>query len=142
MAIKRRRGTITTGAAGTGTLELSLGAAYAQLIKVEFKGDSTDVDNNTTLQILDAAGRAALVATALDAGADDSTVLTTDQTFSTCGRSIYPVATETDVYDTGGDPAANTEGPGPSPIVESPVTINLAAGTSGDVHEVTLFVKV
>jgi hypothetical protein len=142
MAIKRRRGTITTGAAGTGTLELSLGAAYAELLKVEFKGDSTDVDTNNTWAITDADGRAALVATAIDAGADDSTALQTDPTYSGAGRGIWLSAAEANVVDAGGDFSADTEGLVAPPICASPVTIALAAGTSGDVHEVTLFVRV
>jgi hypothetical protein len=128
-------------AAATGSVDIGLGAPYAELIRVEFKGDSTDVDNNTTFAITDAEGRAMLVATALDAGSDDSTALTTSQDFSTAGLGYNLIFDEAKNLLTSGAVGTDNVG-GSHPIAKSPVTVDLAAGTSGDVFEITLFVEV
>jgi len=146
MAIKKRTiDTITIGTDGattTGSKTVGLGAAYAKVIKLEIKGDDGNVEATATLVVTDADGRVVAKATSVDFGADDSTVKSTEQSYSTVGLSIYPTALETDVFDTGGDPAANTEGPGPSIIARSPLTVALSSGTDGDVYRVHVFVEV
>lgn len=150
MAIKKRTITLTTGTshAGGGAVsgeargELGLGAKWGKILKVEVKGDDANVDTNNTFAITDNAGRIIFPATALDFGTDDGTVKSTEQGYSTVGLSIFPTATESQVYDQGGDAAANTEGPGPSLVAETPLLITLAAGTDGDVHRIHVFVEV
>jgi hypothetical protein len=141
MSIKRRRTTITMAGA-TASVDLGLGAPYGKVFKVEIKGDDADVDINATFAITDAEGRKVLAATAVDAGTDDSTALTTSQDFSTVGVGFYLGPIESTIYDAGGDPSADTEGVAPGMVAKSPVTIDVAAGTATDVYEVTLFVEV
>ncbi len=145
MAIKRRRTTATTGTDGATTTfskELSLGAAYALLLKFEIKGDDTNVDSSAGYTITDAEGRLILTLAAFDAGPDDSTVKATNQTYSTVGRSLTISPIETDIVDTGGDFAANTEGNVAGVIVASPLTIASTGGTDGDVFQLTAYVLV
>jgi hypothetical protein len=151
MAIKKRTATLTTGTthAGAGAvtgearLEVGLGAAYGRVLKVEFKGDDADVDANNTLEILDADGREILVATALDAGTDDSATLKTEQDYSTVGVGFFLTAIETDIRNSeDGVAYSATEGLFAAPVARSPVTITIAAGTDGDVQRVHLLVEV
>lgn len=140
MTIKRRRTTVTMAAA-TGSVELGLGAPYARVLRFEVKGDDGDVDNNTTFAIADAEGRAILTAIALDAGTDDSTPLTTNTDYSTVGLGYNLIFDEAKNLMSSGAIGTDNVGGAP-PIAKSPVTISLAAGTSGDVFEITLFVEV
>lgn len=143
MAIKSRSITLTTGTdgpTGTATGELGLGAAFGRILKVEFKGDDANVDSNNTLAITDKDGRVIFAATALDAGTDDSTSKNTEQGFSTVGVGFYLTAAEAEVRDRGGDASADTEGLVAPPVARGPVTIDIAAGTDGDVQKVILLV--
>jgi hypothetical protein len=142
--IKRRKVTLTTGvdgATGTAAGLISLGAPYAKVLGFEFKGDDANVDTNNTLKLTDADGRIIFAATALDGGTDDGTVKLTSQDFSTVGLRKMLTVAEADVIDQAGDASADTEGVVAPPIAKSPVTVNIAAGTDGDVHEVSLFVE-
>jgi hypothetical protein len=144
MAIKRRRVTLTTGtdgATGTASGTISLGAAYGRILRVEFKGDDANVDVNNTLELVDAEGRLCLTAVALDGGTDDSTVKTTNQSYSTVGLGYPLVNDEAKSLMSSG--AIQTDNVGGGPVIAaSPVTVNIAAGTDGDVHQVTLYVEV
>jgi hypothetical protein len=151
MTIKKRTGTLVTGTthAGAGAvtgearLEVGLGAAYAKVFKVEFKGDDSGVDANNTLTLTDADGREVLVATALDGGTDDSTALKTEQDYSTVGVGFYLTALETDIRDADAGAAYSaTEGLFAPMLARSPVTITIESGTDGDEHRVHLFVEV
>lgn len=141
MAFKRRRTTFTMAAA-THSVDIGLGAAVARVHRIEIKGDDADVDTNATFALTDAEGRSLLDALALDAGTDDSSVLATSQTYSTVGVGRNLTAIEAEVVDRDGDASADTEGLYAPPIAVSPVTLDVAAGTSGDAYEVTLFVEV
>lgn len=146
MAIRKRTiSSITIGTDGattTGSKTVGLGAAYAAIRKIEVKGDDANVEATATLVVTDRDGRIVAQATGVDFGTDDSTIKSTEQSYSTVGLSIYPVALETDVFDTGGDPAANTEGVSPAVIARSPLTVALSSGTDGDVYRVHVFVEV
>ena len=145
MAIKRRRIVLTIGTDGATTTAsgtLTLGAAYGLIRKVEVKGDDTNVDTTVVLTFTDAEGRIVVKSPSMDFGPDDSTIKSTNQVYSTVGASIYPVALETDVYDTGGDPSANTEGVSPPVVAASPVTIAFSGGTDTDAFQTTLYVEV
>lgn len=146
MTIKARKASLTMAAA-TGSVDIGLGAAYGRVLKFEVKGDDANVDSNNTFEILDADGRIVFTATALDFGSDDSTAKTTAQvnfagSANTVGLGYYLTPIETTVIDAGGDAEANTEGPPDGMFARSPVTCNFAAGTSGDVYEITLLVEV
>lgn len=146
MTIKKRTATLitgTTGGSGTGTatIDLGLGFAYAEVLRVEFKGDDANVDTNNTFAITDAEGRSILDALALDAGTDDSSVKATSQSFSTVGVARSLTSIEAEVVDRDGDASADTEGLYAPLIAKSPITIDLAAGTDGDVHQVNVFVR-
>lgn len=145
MIKKRTINTITIGtdgSTGTGSKAVGLGSAYAKILKIEVKGDDGNVEATATLACTDADGRVVARASGVDFGADDSTVKSTEQSYSTVGLSLYPVALETDVFDTGGDPSANTEGVAPPVIARSPLTVALSSGTDGDVYRVHVFVEV
>jgi len=145
MAIKRRRTTATTGTDGATTTfskELSLGAAYGLLLKLELKGDDTNVDSSAGYTVTDAEGRLILTLAAFDAGPDDSTTKATNQVYSTVGRSLSVVTLETDIVDTGGDFSANTEGGNAGVVCASPLTIAQTGGTDGDVFQITAYVLV
>jgi len=140
MAIKSRRKTLTM-AATTGSVEIGLGAPYARLLRLEVKGDDANVDADSTFALVDADGRKALVAFEIDAGADDSTVLDTDQGFSTVGKAFALVFDEAKSLMSTGVLQTDNVGGG-ALIAKSPVTCSVAAGTSGDVFEITLIVEV
>lgn len=144
MAIKRRRVTLTTGTDGpTGTAsgDISLGAAYARLLRLEFKGDDANVDINNTISLTDAEGRLSLTASAQDGGTDDSTVKATNQSYSTVGVAFALVNDEAKSLMSDGTVGTDNVGGGPL-IAASPVTVDIAAGTDGDVHQITLYVEV
>jgi hypothetical protein len=140
MAIKSRRKTITMAAA-TGSVSIGLGAAFARLLRLEVKGDDAAVNAATTFEIVDADGRKALVAVAIDGGTDDSTVLDTDQGFSTVGVGLDLVNDEGKSMMSTGVLGTDNVGGGPL-IARSPVLVSLASGTSTDVFEITLIVEV
>lgn len=138
----------TDGATTTASKTISLGKKFGYIIGFEFKGDDADVDTNATLEVVDAAGRIIVPATALDAGQDDSTVKATNQDYSTVGvyRSLVEnegVGTATTGTKMRGE-ASPTDNVGGTRGVfaQGPVTINIAAGTDGDVHQVVLHVEV
>lgn len=148
MAIKRRVAPLlttgTTGGTGTGTARttVSLGAPYGRVIAFEFKGDDANVDDNNTLKLTDATGRILLTAIALDAGTDDSTTKQTNQTYSTVG--VYRALVDEEDKVVGQDGVLTTDNVGaggPLPAA-SPITIDIAAGTDGDVQQVVLWVEV
>ena len=151
MAIKRRVGVLTTGgsgagggATGTASLDISLGAAYGKVFGIEVKGDDANVDVNNTIALTDATGKLILKATALDAGADDSTLKSTNQEFSTVGVYYDLVGDEARaLQSTIGAVTTDNVGAGSGGVpAKSPVTVDLAAGTDGDVHQVVLWVEV
>ena len=149
MTIKKRTGTLTTGTTGgsgtgTATLDVGLGAAYAKIFRFEFKGDDANVDANNTIELVDADGRIVLKATALDAGTDDATLKSTEQSYSTVGVAYDLVNDEARALQ-GSIGAVTTDNVGAGSggiLARSPVTINIAAGTDGDVQRVHLFVEV
>jgi len=145
MAIKRRRMTATTGTDGATTTfskDLTLGAAYAKVLKVEIKGDDTNVDSSAGYTIVDAEGRLILTLAAFDAGPDDSAVKATNQVYSTVGRALWLSPLETDIVDAGGDFSANTEGNVLGVVAASPITVAQTGGTDGDVFQITAYVEV
>jgi hypothetical protein len=148
MAIKRRYARLTTGTTGgtgTGTAQarIGLGAPYGTVLGFEFKGDDANVDANNTLALTDADGRLVLKATALDAGTDDSTLKRTSQDFSTVGVRGGLVEDEAEVYQgSAGAKTTDNVGAGGGILAKSPITVDIAAGTDGDVQEVALFVEV
>lgn len=145
MAVKKR--TIesiiigTDGATTTGSKQVGLGAAYAEVLKLEVKGDDGNVEASATILVTDADGRIIFSDSGLDFGADDATVKSTEQSYSTVGLGIYPVPVETEVTDRLGDPAADTEGVSPSIVAKSPLTVALSSGTDGDAYRVHVFVR-
>jgi hypothetical protein len=144
MAIKRRRVTLTTGTDGATTTasgDISLGAAYGRILRVEFKGDDANVDVNNTLALTDAEGRIVLTAIALDAGTDDSSVKATNQDYSTVGVAYALVNDEAKSLLSSGAVGTDNVGGGPC-VAASPVTVDIAAGTDADVHQITLYVEV
>lgn len=151
MALKRRTGILTTGGSGAGggstgtaSRDIGLGAAYGTVVGVEVKGDDADVDVNNTIAITDANGRLILKATAVDAGADDSTLKSTNQDYSTVGVYYSLVEDEArGLQSTIGAVATDNVGAaGKGVPAKSPVTVALASGTDGDVHQVVLWVEV
>lgn len=148
MAIKRRVGTLTTGTTGgtgTGTARLSigLGAVYGKVLAFEFKGDDADVDTNNTLALTDATGRLILKATAFDAGADDSNEKATNQDYSTVGIYRSLIDDEDNlIQGTAGAASTDNVGGVPGRPAKSPIQVDIAAGTDGDVHQVVLWVEV
>lgn len=142
MTIKRRTVTLTTDSGGNASAELGLGAAYAKVLKFEFKGDDANVDVNNTLALTDADGRSIVDAIALDGGTDDSSIKATEQSYSTVGVGRFVTSIEAEVLDRDGDASADTEGLYAPPIARSPLTVALASGTEGDVHRVHVFVEV
>lgn len=139
MAVKRRAKQYTMAAA-TGSTEIGLGTPYARILRLEIKGDDGNVDDTTTLELIDGEGRLILTAFDIgDAGRDDSTTKRTSQTFSTVGEAYALVNDEALSLLSSG--AVGTDNVGGGPVVaKSPVTVNFAAGTSGDVFEVALYV--
>lgn len=144
----------TTGGSGTGTatIDVGLGAAHGRVVGIEIKGDDANVDVNNTFELVDAHGKLILKATAVDAGADDSTLKSTAQDLKV--PSTGAASTVGVYYDLVGDEARALQGSigavttdnvgagsGGVPAT-SPVTINLAAGTDGDYHRVVLWVEV
>jgi hypothetical protein len=130
-----------TMAAGTGSFVMHLGAKYVRIHKLELKGDDADVDNNMTVQIVDADGRIILAATALDGGTDDSTTKATAQGFSTFGVAKWLCPNEADLVGQDGVAVTDNQGATSGVIARSPVTVNLAAGSAGDVFELGLLVE-
>jgi hypothetical protein len=127
-------------AAATASKELGLGAPYARPLRIEVKGDDANVDDNTTFALTDDEGRAVLTAVAIDAG-DADAGNTTGNGFSTVGAGYALVNDEARSLLSSG--AVGTDNVGGGPIIaKSPLTIDVAAGTSGDVFEVTVFVEV
>jgi len=150
MALKRRVAeTLVTGTTGDGVTttaqtDVGLGAAFGKIIAIEIKGNDGDVDVNNTFAITDANGRLILKATAVDAGADDSTLLATNQDYSTVGVYYSLIEDEArGLQSTIGAVATDNVGSaGKGVPAKSPVTISLAAGTDGDEHQVVLWVEV
>lgn len=145
MAIKRRRVTATTGTDGATTTfskDISLGASYALIYKIEIKGDDTNVDSSAGYTVTDAEGRLLLTLAAFDAGPDDSSTKATNQVYSTVGRALWLAPLETDVVDAGGDFSANTEGNAGPVVAASPITVAQTGGTDGDVFQITAYVEV
>ena len=141
MAIKKRTITLTTGAGGTASGSLGLGAAYAKLLRAEFKGDDANVDTNNTFALTDADGRIVLTAYAADAGTDDSSAKNTEQSYSTVGLGFNLIYDEAKNLMSSG--AVGTDNVGGTPIIaRSPLTVAIASGTSGDVHRIHVFVEV
>lgn len=150
MSFKRRVGTLTFPTGGTGSIEIGLGAAYGRVHAIELKGDDTNVDTNTTYALTDAAGRVILTAIALDAGTDDSSVKDTAQSESIGGLAASTVGVmrylsfdeAKSIQSSGAVITDNVGGAGSGVFAKSPVTVAMAAGTSGDVIQVALFVEV
>lgn len=151
--VKRVSGDILTGTthvgagavSGEARIKIGLGAPVGRIVRVEFKGDDANVDNNNTLALTDGEGRIIFAAAALDAGTDDSTTKATSQTqlvngaASTVGVAFnpaYPAAADLE-----NDATAGTEGE-IGILARSPITATILSGTDGDYHRVTLFVEV
>jgi hypothetical protein len=137
MAIKKRSTGTITQATGSSTV-LGLGAAYAKILRVEFKA-ITGTDTNPTLAITDADGRIVFKATAMDPTTDDSTAKTTEQTTSTKGITVipsYPAALALENDATAGTVGAT------GVIARSPITLTQAAGTDGETSRIHVFVEV
>jgi hypothetical protein len=146
MAFKFRKATLTYAAA-TATTTVGLGAAYGRVHAVEIKGDDADVDTNATVELIDADGRVILAAFASDAGDADATNDTGNQTVggltSTFGVMRYLTFDEAkSIQSTAAVITDNVGGAGSGIFAKSPITVNGAAGTSGDVIQVGLFVEV
>ncbi len=152
MAIRRRStGTVTVGTtgavSGSAIKAVGLGAKYAVVRFIEFKGISGS-DSNTTLAVVDRDGRIVYKADVIDSTTDDSTVKQTAQfladgvTANTKGK-IYAV-TYPEAATMENDATDGTAGGGQSVgvLARSPVTVTIAAGTDTDTHEVNLYVEV
>jgi len=138
-----------------GHITFGRGNKFGRIIKIELKGDDTDVDVNGTFTMVDAKGREVLTAFTIPggdgAGGSDAVTLMTDQravigktvtAVSTFGVGYYLSVIETEILDSGGDFSANTEGGVAAPFAESPVLVTHLSGTDGDWHRVTLWVEV
>lgn len=140
MSFHRKKKTHTmTGA--TGSFNMHLGAQYVRVHKVEIKGDDADVDSNTEFTITDADGRLVMASKAVDAGTDDSSVLATSQDYSTVGKGYYLCPNEADKIGVDAAAITDNQGSGSGVLARSPVTVAIAAGTSGDAFEVSLLVE-
>jgi hypothetical protein len=144
MTIKKRTiSTITIGTDGattTGSKTVSLGAAVGFVRKIEVKGDDGNVEATATILVTDADGRIIFSDSGLDFGTDDSTSKQTEQSYSTVGLGIYPIAVEAEHINRVGTSDADMGG-SYIPAV-SPLTVALSSGTDGDVYRVHVFVEV
>lgn len=146
MAFKFRQTEITF-ASDTATAEIGLGAAYGRVHALEVKGDDANVDSNTTYALTDADGRVILTAIALDAGdadsANDVANATVGGLSSTFGLMRYLSFDEAkSIQSSGAVITDNVGGAGSGVFAKSPITVTCAAGGTGDVIRVGLFVEV
>lgn len=135
MTIKRRVATVTTDGSGDGTATLGLGAAFGRVFAVQWDSGADTSSDLTVSSSLPAVGATAAkthaiyTRTSVDASAAGGIV-----------NYVGPV--ETDIYDTGGDASANTEGQAIGVIAASPVSIVVANGGATETHKVILYVEV
>lgn len=129
----------TDGATTTGSKSVGLGTAYAEVLKLEVKGDDANVEATATILVTDADGRIVFSDSGLDFGTDDSTSKNTEQSYSTVGLGIYPIAVELDHINRVGTSDADMGGS--QVIARSPLTVALSSGTDGDAYRVHVFVE-
>jgi hypothetical protein len=118
MAIKKR----TTGAI-TAAADLGLGAAYGEVKRIDV---TASADTSVSLAVVD------------ENGDTVATIASADYTTRT---RFYIAPVETEVWDTGGDASANTEGNSVGVIARSPLTITPSGLGTGTVT-VDVYVEV
>ena len=121
--ITRRSVSITTAADGSGSGTLTLGHAYARVVRIRVTEATTAT---TDITVVDEDSKTIFAKT----GVDDSPAY-----------DKYLVADEADVVDVNGEAAAaNAEGT-PPPVANSPLTITLANGGDTKTHTFYFFVE-